>query len=192
VFDNRCVDQDSETFKLYSFHTAAMDRKAQSHQRLIGAAFILVSLTVGCHSSVDAVTAEKARKAREWMRFNPSVEWGDTLDESRWRVVLDSKESGAEAMLQAASAVPLTDGQALELVGEPPMRPNTNTRPFLIRAVGSHFGTSGFEIHTNKNGDLTAIGEALSHHDIPPERRPIVIWLENPPHEIYLWFSVAA
>jgi hypothetical protein len=168
-----------------------MDRNTQSYQTLIGAAFLLVSL-VGCHSSVDSVTAEKARKAREWVRFNPSIEWGDTLDESRWRVVLDSEEPVAEVMLQAPSAVPLTDSQALELAGESPIRPKVNTRPFLIRAVGSHVGTSGFEIHTNKNGDVIVIGEALSHHDIPPERRPIVVWLETPPHEIYLWFSVAA
>jgi hypothetical protein len=95
-------------------------------------------------------------------------------------------------MLQAPSAVPLTDSQALELAGESPIRLKANTRPFLIRAVGSHVGTSGFEIYTNKNGDVAVIGEALSHHDIPPERRPIVVWLETPPHEIYLWFSVAA
>ncbi len=169
-----------------------MDRNPQSHQRLIGAAFILVSLTVGCHSFVDAVTAEKTRKAREWIRINPSIEWGDPLDKSRWRVVLDPKESVAEAMLQNTSVVSLTDTQALELAGEPPIRAKTNTRPFLIRAVGSHYGGSGFEIHTNKNGDVTVIGEVLSHHHIPPERRPIVVWLEDPPHEIYLWFSVAA
>jgi hypothetical protein len=168
-----------------------MDRNAQSYKRLVGSAFLFVSMTVGCHSSVDAVTAEKARKAREWIRFNPSIEWGDTLDRSRWRVVLDSKELAAEAMLQTPSAVPLTDSQALELIGESPTREKANTRPFLIRAIGSHVGTSGFEIHANKNGDVTVKWGALSHHDIPPERRPIVVWLETPPHEIYLWFSVA-
>ena len=168
-----------------------MDGNLQSCERRIGATFLLVSLVVGCHESVDAVTAEKARKAREWIRFNPSIEWGDTLADSRWRIVLDSKESVAEAMLQVQTAVPLTDNQVLELAGEPPMRPKTNTRPFLIRAVGSHVGTAGFEIQANRNGDITVIGGALSHHDVPPERRPIVVWLETPPHEIYLWFSVA-
>jgi hypothetical protein len=151
-----------------------------------------ISLAVGCHSSIDAVTAEKARRAREWVRLNPSIEeWGDTLADSRWRVVPDSKESVAERMLQVQSALPLTDTQVLELAGEPPMRQETNTRPFLIRAVGSHVGTAGFEIHANRNGDVSAIGMALSHHDIPPERRPIVVWLKTPPHEVYLWFSVA-
>jgi hypothetical protein len=164
-----------------------MDRNTQTRQKRIGAAWLLVSLAVGCHSSV----AEKARKAREWIRLNPSIEWGDTLSDSRLRVVLDSKESVAEGMLQAESALPLTDNQVLELAGELPVRPNTKARPFLIRAVGSHDGTTGFEIHANKNGDVTAIGGALSNHDIPPERRPIVVWLETPPHEIYLWFSVA-
>jgi len=166
-----------------------MDINTQSYRRLVGAAFLFVSITVGCHTRVDAVTAEKARKAQEWIHFNPSIEWGDALDKSRWRVVLDSKELAAEAMLQNPSAVPLTDSQALELIGESEI--GEKVRPFLIRAIGSHVGTSGFEVLANKNGDVTVIGTALSHHEIPPERRPIVVWLETPPHEIYLWFSVA-
>ena len=124
----------------------------QSYRRLVGSAFLSVSMTVGCHSSLDAITAEKARKAREWIHFNPSIEWGDALDKSRWRVVLDSKELAAEAMLQNPSAVPLTDSQALELIGESPIGEKASTRPFLIRAIGSNVGTSGFEVHANKNG----------------------------------------
>jgi hypothetical protein len=159
---------------------------------LAGPEFLWVSLTVGCQPFVDASSAEKTRKAREWIRRAPSIEWGHSLDECRWRVVLDSKESSAEAMLQTSSAVPLTDEQALELAGEFLNQQATNTRPFLIRAVGSHVGPAGFEIYTNKNNDVTVIGGALSHYDIPPERRPIVVWLETPQHEICLWFSVAA
>jgi hypothetical protein len=154
---------------------------------------ILVSFMVSCRSAVDPVTAQKTREAREWIRFWPehSIDWGDSLDYSRWRTVLDAKESSAETMLQAASAVPLTEKQAFELAGEFSLRVRTNAKPFLIRAVGSHVGTAGFEIHTKNNGDVTVIGMALSHHDIPPERRPIVVWLDQPPHELYLWFSVA-
>jgi hypothetical protein len=166
-----------------------MKKNVQSHNEIICAAFLVAAFTVGCHPSVDAVRAEKAR---EWIRHAPSLEWGDSLDSSQWRVVLDSRESAAEVLLQTTSVVPLTDKEAAELAGEPAIRPRTNTRPFLIRAVGSHVGTAGFEIYTNKNSDVTVIGGALSHHDIPPERRPVVVWLENPPHEIYLWFAVAA
>ncbi len=136
---------------------------------------------------------EKSRAAREWLRFAPanSFDQEDTLDNSRWRTVLDSNESVAESMLQAVSSVPLTKKQAIELAGEFSLGTTTKAKPFLVRAVGSHVGTSGFEIHTNKNGDVTVIGGALSHHDIPPERRPIVVWLDQPPRELYLWFSVA-
>jgi hypothetical protein len=165
-----------------------MNKNEQSRNGIICAAFLVVALTVGCHPSVSAVSAEKAR---EWIRDAPSLEWGDSLDSSQWRVVVDSKESAAEALLQTTSAVPLTDKEALELAGEPPIRPRTNTRPFLIRAVGSHVGTAGFEIYTNKNNDVTVIGAALSHFSISPERRPMVVWLQMPPHEIYLWFTVA-
>ena len=118
--------------------------------------------------------------------------WGDTLDRSQWRVVLDSKESAAEALLQTTSAVPLTDKETTELAGEPPIRPRTNTKPFLIRGVGSHVGTAGFWIYTNKENDVTVIESALSHLPLSPERRPVVVWLDAPPRGIYLWFNVAA
>ena len=172
-----------------------MSSITKATQRLLPlwmAFLILVLFAVSCRSKVDAVTAEKTREAREWIRFWPghSIEWGDTLDNSQWRTVLDVKESVAESMLQATSAVLLTEKQALELAGDF-SRATKNGRPFLIRAVGSHVGTAGFEIHTKKSGEITVIGMALSHHDIPPERRPIIVWLDQPPHEVYLWFSVA-
>jgi hypothetical protein len=164
-------------------------KNVRSSDGIICVAFLFVVWTIGCHPSVDAASA---KKAREWIRQAPSPEWGDSLDRSRWRVVLDSKELTAEELLQTTSAVPLTDKLALELTGQPPIRPRTNTKPFLIRAVGSHVGTAGFEIYTNANNDVTVIGAALSHFPISPERRPIVVWMETPPREIYLWFTVAA
>jgi len=104
--------------------------------------------------------------------------------------VLDSQEYVAESMLESAPFVYLTVKQAIQLAGEF-SSPFANAKPFLIRAVGSHVGTAGFEIHTRKNGDVIAIGGALSHYDVPPERRPVVVWLDQPPHELDLWFSVA-
>jgi hypothetical protein len=93
-------------------------------------------------------------------------------------------------MLQTAPFVGLTESQAFELAGE--FSPQGKTaKPFLIRAVGSHMGTSGFEICVEKNGDVTVIGGALSHHDVPPERRPIVVWLDQPPRRLYISFDVA-
>ena len=168
---------------------------------LSSALLILGSFVVSYQSTIDAVAAEqrkprvtnrKIREAREWIHMWPgdSINWGDAIDDSRWRTILDAKESVAEAMLQATSAVALTKKQALELAGDC-SRVTTSVKPFLIRAVGSRVGTAGFEIYTKKNGDITVIGGALSHHDIPPERRPIVVWLDQPPREVYLWFDVA-
>jgi hypothetical protein len=153
----------------------------------------MVSLGIGCGSPYNSVSAEKSRAAREWIRSAPTnlEGWGDALDRSRWRTVLDSKESVAESMLQAAPSVPLTAKQASELAGEFSLPATTNAKPFLIRAVGSHIGTFGFEIFTHKNGDMTVEGSALSHFDVPPERRPIVVWLDRPPHELYIWFGFA-
>jgi len=98
---------------------------------------------------------------------------------------------GAESMLQSAPFVPLTEKQAIELAGDFSSSDSAKFKPFLIRAVGFRVGTSGFEIHVQKNGDVTVIGGALSHHNLVPERRAIVVWLDQPPHELYLWSSVA-
>jgi hypothetical protein len=94
-------------------------------------------------------------------------------------------------MLLTVAAVPLTEARAYELAGEFSPRPAKTTTPFLVRAVGLHVGTAAFEIQTDRNGDVTVVGEALSHFYLPAERRPVVVWLDQPPREVYLWFSVA-
>src|ERR1700743_2064920 len=100
-----------------------MNKKAQSQFGMISLMLVVVALTASC-STVGA------EKAQEWIRYAPSIQWGDELDKSQWREVLDSRESAAEALLQTTSAVPLTDKEALELAGEPTVRPRTTTKPF--------------------------------------------------------------
>ena len=162
-----------------------MNKRAQSQLGMISVMLVVVALTASCSTA-------GAEKAREWIRYAPSIQWGDELDRSQWRVVLDSKESVAEAVLQTASAVPLTDKEALEFAHESNVRPRSTTKPFLIRAVRPHTGTTAFFVYRDKDNNLTLIGSALSHYPLSPERRPIVIWLEAAPREIYLWSSVAA
>jgi hypothetical protein len=117
-----------------------MNRKAQSQFGMISVMLLVVALTARCDTS-------GAAKAREWIRYAPSVQWGDELDRSQGQVVLDSKESLTEAMLQTASAVPLTDKEALEFAGEPTVRPNSTAKAFLIRAVRPHTGTTAFFVY---------------------------------------------
>jgi hypothetical protein len=164
--------------------------KRKSARKLIlwwATSLIFVLLGASCQSEED-------REAREWMLGKPrnSVDIGEALDSVRWRTVLRSEESVADTMLQAVSFVLLTEKQATELAGEFPPQVTTVAKPFLIRAIGCHLGTCEFSVRTNKNGDVIASGHAMSHYRVTPERRPIVVWLDQPPHEVYLSFRVAA
>jgi hypothetical protein len=88
-----------------------------------------------------SVSAEKRQIAKYWMRVEPNLDWGDVLERSRWHAVLDSKESLADSMLKTTAFVSLTERKK-------------DDKPFLVRAVGSHVGTAGFEVHVRKNGDF--------------------------------------
>lgn len=83
-----------------------------------------------------------------------SLDRRDVLDKSRWRTVLDSKELLAESMLQNTAFISLTQAKAVELAGEFPVPAMGTAEPSLIRAVGSHTVTAGFEISIAKNGDI--------------------------------------
>jgi hypothetical protein len=108
------------------------------------------------------------------------------------RPVLNSKESVAESLLEATPFISLTDKQTFELAGEFSFSAATKAKPYLIRAVGPHTGNAGvFEIHTRENGDVSVRGVALGDLDVPIERRPIVAWLDQPPHELFVSFSIA-
>jgi hypothetical protein len=159
-----------------------------------GASRTLPSPTTATSEQPSQTIAERSRAANEWIREPPAnskAGSANTLDNSRWRIVLDSKEPSAESMLQTAPFLSLTQSQAFELAGKFSLQATKTAKPFLIRAVGSHMETSGFEIYAEKNGDVTVIGGALSHHDVPPERRPIVVWLDQPPRRLYIAFDVA-
>jgi hypothetical protein len=150
--------------------------RCQSTQKsilLYATASILVALSVSCRPVGDPATAEKSRLADAWIR-------------------LTSLDSVAESLLEATPFIALTEKQAFELAGEFSFPAATKAKPFLIRAVGPHSGTAGaFEIHTRENGDVSVRGVALGDHDVSIERRPVVAWLDQPPHELYVSFSVA-
>ena len=152
---------------------------------------IALGLLCGCLSRGVLVSAEKRQLAEQWRRYEPTVDWGAALEASRWRVVLDANEPVAETMLKTVPFTSLTEQQANQLAGIFPSSLAKSAKPFLVRCVGSHVGTAGFEVSVRKNVDVIAVGVALSHFDIPAEPRPLVVWLDRPPHELYTWFSVA-
>jgi len=135
------------------------------------------------------MTAPTSAAANQWFRPSPAFN-GKPLDESQWKLVPKTEQSAAEPMLQTASWVRLTDAQAQQLT-ETGGSAVGKTTPYLLRAIGSPVGTSGFGIEVGINGDVLVYGGALSHHAVPIERRAIVAWLSKPPHEVYVSFGVA-
>jgi hypothetical protein len=152
---------------------------------------LLTSSICACnHQAVD-VTAPTSPAANQWIRFPPNPPFfGTPLDRSQWKLVPKAQQSAAEPVLQTASWVHLTEAQAQQLTGTAGSAVG-KTMPYLLRAVGSPVGTSGFEIEVGAHGDVLVTGGALSHHAVPIERRAIVAWLGKPPHAVYVSFSVA-
>jgi hypothetical protein len=109
------------------------------------------------------------------------------LDRSQWEFVAASNELEAEVLLRTTAAVALSDDQIAKLG---PAKHPTGL-PFLVRAIGSPWGTSGLDLYTNSRGELWVAGGALSHRTVPIERRAIVVWLARAPAKVYVTFGVA-
>jgi len=152
----------------------------------------IVFLPLSCRQpAVNDINASKGHSAKEWQQVLPSDTdwsiWHGSLDRSQWELVPASNELEAEALLRTTAVVALSDDQIPRLV---PMK-RANGVPFLVRAIGSTWGTDGFELHTSSLGELWIAGGALSHQTVPIERRAIVVWLERMPVRVYVTFSVA-
>jgi len=152
------------------------------------AMLLTLSMCASDHRAVD-MTAPTSPAANQWFRPSPAPN-GKPLDQSHWKLVPKTEESAAEPMLQTASWVRLTEAQAQQLTETSGSAVGKAT-PYLLRAIGSPVGTSGFEIEVGTNGDVLVYGGALSRHAVPIERRAIVAWLSQQPHEVYVSFSVA-
>jgi hypothetical protein len=156
--------------------------------------FVLLSafMPIGCSQDAVNMAAPTSKPATEWIHLYPRPAFeGTPLDQSRWRVVPRTKQASAESMLQAVSNVSITDAQARDLTNPIGLAPRVKRSPYLLRAVGALAGTNGFEVEVNSNGDVWVACGALSHHAVAIERRAIVAWLERPPKEVFVSFSVA-
>ena len=150
----------------------------------------IVFLAASCRGPVvNDVNASNGRSANEWVQNRPNdTDWASpAIDHSQWQLVPPSNESDAEVLLRTTAAVALSDDQIARLV------PGKRSKglPFLVRAIGSPWGTSGYDLYTNSLGDLWVAGGALSHRTVPIERRAIVVWLERAPAKVYVSFGVA-
>jgi hypothetical protein len=152
----------------------------------------IVSIPISCRQPVvNDINASKGRSANEWESILPngtdSAAWRQELDHSQWELVPASYEFEAEALLRTTAAVPLSDAQIANLL--PGKR--AKGQPFLVRGIGTKWGTGGFHVYANSLGELWVAGGALSHRTVPIERRTIVVWLERAPARVYVTFSVS-
>jgi hypothetical protein len=151
----------------------------------------VVSIPVSCRQAVvNDINACKGRSANEWESISPngtdSSTWREELDRSQWELAPAANELEAEALLGTTAAVALSDDQIAKLV--PGKR--AKGQPFLVRGIGTRWGTGGFHMRTNSLGELWVAGGALSHRTVPIERRAIVVWLERAPPKVYVTFHV--
>jgi hypothetical protein len=151
----------------------------------------LSTLAAGCGQPVVVdVNASKGRSAKEWIRHLPDIidwsVWHDPLPDSLWAVIADSGETEAEALLANTAAVPLTNAQLAKFV---PGRIAKGI-PFLVRGVSATWSAVGFEVKTSSRGDLWVGCARLSRRKVPIQRRPVVVWLEEAPTQVYVTFGV--
>jgi len=143
----------------------------------------------GQHESID-MSAPSSGVAIKWLRACPNPPFGGKiLNRSQWSLVPKGKHPEAESMLHTVSWVPLTNAQAGKLAKVTP-RSGTST-PYLLRAVGSPVDSFGFAVGLRPNGDVLVEGVAYARRPLPVERRAIIVWLQHPPRELYVYFYTA-
>jgi len=97
----------------------------------------------------------------------------------------------AEALVRETPFVPLTDKQVRELLGDSKAPDRVGGSPYLIRAVGDARRLSPLEAYIRQNGDVWVGGGAISRCPVAKEHRAVIVWLQEPPKEVFVTFSVA-
>ena len=178
-----------DSVALFSLDAPAMNIRGKIPKCLLWVCVVFMSLSCR-QQAVNDVNASKGRSANEWwVQPGPNdIDWASRpLDRSQWELVSASNELEAEVLLRTTAAVLLSDDQIAKL--GPAKHPRG--LPFLVRAIGSTWGTSGLNLYTNNRGELWVAGGALSHRTVPIERRAIVVWLERRPARVYVTFGMA-
>lgn len=146
----------------------------------------------GCNRPAIDTTSSTSKAAESWIRLGPNPpSRGILLDSSRLRVVAGLNEATALSLLEVKPWTQLTDAEAGQLLSFPALRSFDGSKPYLLRAIGSPAARTGFEVELETKGEVWVSGHVLSHHAVPIQRRAIVAWLDQPPRELYVSFSVA-
>lgn len=156
---------------------------------------VIVALTVGsiagCNDSAIDTSSSTSKAAERWIHLCDGAACkGMLLDRSRFRVVDGSQQANAVVWLDAKPWTQLTEADAAKLVGSQ-IQQASNTKPYLLRAIDSPAVQSAFRIAITSHGDVLVASGALSRHPLPIQRKGIVAWLDQPPRQLYVSFSVA-
>ncbi|SRR6266496_3677755 len=160
-------------------------------------AIVLVMSTDILCASFDPATARINDAAKQWLHFWPGqFDWNARLEYSRWKPVVPTKLPAAEAALATTPSVALTEAQALDFTGEGRPPEAVTARPYLIRSVvaGRVKKLDKFMVDLNarsRNTDIWVASGAIGRCPVPMRRQPLVVWLDNPPREVFVTFGVA-
>jgi hypothetical protein len=103
--------------------------------------------------------------------------------------VAESKESEAEALLEAVSTVEITAAQAFDLIGEP-LPEVAGTIPYLTRAVYLTKGTGSFSVSSCKDW-LHVVHGSLGSGGYRMKRQALVLQLDRAPAKVFVSCSMA-
>ncbi len=154
------------------------------------ALFVVATLMVSC-CHVPLLGEAKARDeaARQWLHG-----WGSAHDYSwtqtmQWVPVTQSKLPDAERLLLNAAWVQLNGQQVSQLSGTNETK-KVSANPYLLRAVGD--ARRRFPVEVFEAEGYVWVGGGANNYcgSVPMERRAIVIWLEQPPKDVFVTFVV--
>jgi hypothetical protein len=161
-------------------------------------AVVLVGFVPGIScSSFDRATARLNNAAKEWLHFWPGkFDWNIRLEDSRWKAVISIKIPEAESALADNSSLLLSEAQVFDFTGDSGPHDHSTARPYLLRAVvaAKYDRIEKFRVDVNArstNSDIWIASGALGACPVAMRRQPIVVWLDSPPGEVFVTFSVA-
>ena len=147
--------------------------------------------------SFDPATTKINDAAKQWLHFwSSQFDWNERVADSRWKPVVSTKIPEAESALATTSSVLLNDAQVLEFTGESAPQDTSTARPYLLRYVVAakykQIDKFWVDVHTrSRNADVWIASGAIGTCPVAMRRQPIVVWLDNPPHEVFVTFGVA-
>ncbi len=162
---------------------------AQNPVAILFVIVLFASLQSGCCRFHSTETQKEDRAAREWLRSWPGKY--DWTEFAGWSIVAKSSNSVGESLLHDTSWVRLTEAQSLSLIGQSARPSSARGTPYLLRAVGNLRGELPLAVFVRADGTVWVGGEAISRCSVPLQRRAVVVWLDQPPREVYVTFVVA-